>query len=53
MNHDLLEALEQLKNMTAMLTGLRNDMIDNGWSPAAAEAVVFGIFQKMMMGDVQ
>lgn len=52
MNPALLEALEELKNMTAMLTGLRNNMIENGWSDAAAEAIVFGIFQKMMGGQL-
>lgn len=53
MNPTLLEAMEELKNLTALLTGLRKDLLNEGWSERAAETVVVTILQKIIAGNVK
>lgn len=44
----LVEALEQFKDMTSIITGLRNDLIGQGWSPQSAEEIALAAWRKML-----
>ena len=44
----LVEALEQFKDMTSIITGLRNDLIGQGWSSESAEEFALAAWRKML-----
>jgi hypothetical protein len=46
----LLEGLESLRNLAAMATGVRADLIKEGWSPEGAEQIAITLFRKAMSG---
>jgi hypothetical protein len=45
---NLLEALEAWRNFAALATGIRTDMIANGWSEEGAEQVALELFRKAL-----
>lgn len=45
-NGELLEALETLRNIAAVATGLRADLIKEGWNVEAAEQLVLALMRK-------
>jgi len=47
-SNDYLEALEQLRNMAALATGLRTDLIKEGWSVDGAEQIAIAIMHRAM-----
>ena len=44
----LVEALEQFKDLTSIITGLRNDLIGSGWSEEHAEEIAIAAWRKML-----
>lgn len=45
---NLMEALEAWRNFAALATGIRTDMITQGWSPEGAEQVALELFRRAL-----
>jgi len=43
-----MEGLELLRNLVAIATGIRADLISQGWTPEGAEQVAIAAFRKAM-----
>jgi hypothetical protein len=44
----LLEGMEQMGQMVAMWSGIRQQFIESGWTPESAEAATLMMIQKMV-----
>lgn len=47
-NAEYMEGLEALRNLVAIATGIRADLINEGWSVEGAEQVAIAAFRKAM-----
>jgi hypothetical protein len=47
-NPELLAGLEQLRDVAAMATGVRADLIAQGWTPEGAEQIAIILLRKAM-----
>jgi hypothetical protein len=48
---DIFRALENFSEAVAMLTGVKNQFIEQGWSPHAAEMGAIALLQVMHNGN--
>jgi hypothetical protein len=47
-NAEYMEGLEALRNLAAIATGIRADLIEQGWTAEGAEQVTIAAFRKAM-----
>lgn len=48
---DIFRALDNFSEAVAMLTGVKNQFLEQGWSPQAAEMGALALLQVMHNGD--
>lgn len=44
--HDLLKAMEETRNAIAAITGMKQQLLDNGWSEPGAEQLVITLINQ-------
>lgn len=47
-NDDYMEGLEALRNLASIATGIRAELISQGWTAEGAEQVAIAAFRKAM-----
>lgn len=45
---DMLEAMEQMKDFTAAISGIRSQLIEGGWSPENSEKLAAEIITRIL-----